>query len=326
MAEVAGSKKILIGTLAVSFFLGIIISLYFIRSITKPIEELLSATRQIKSGELQYQIEKKLPDEFGELATSFNEMAASIQDQYKLLQKTERLAVVGELAAGMAHEIKNPMAGIKVAMEVLNQDSPLGPEDKAVLHRVIKEIDRITALLKGLLSYARPPKPEMHSLDVNQILETSINSAQYALQKPKNLSGDEAKQQIKIVKKLNPDIPTIVADPNQLQQVFLNLLLNAVDAIASSTEEQGIITVQSRHPSGKAIEIIIADNGKGIESQALGEIFKPFYTTKHHGTGLGLAITKRLVDQHKGGNITAAHNPEGQGVIFTITLPLDPTG
>ena len=322
MAEVAGSKKILIGTLAISFFLGILISIYFIRSITKPIEELLGATRQIKSGELQYQIEKKLPDEFGELATSFNEMAASIQDQYKLLQKTERLAVVGELAAGMAHEIKNPMAGIKVAMEVLDHDSPLGQEDKAVLHRVIKEIDRITALLKGLLNYARPPKPEMHSLDINQILDTSINSAQYALQNPKNKSS-ESKQQIKIVKDLNPDIPSIVADPSQLQQVFLNLLLNAVDAISSGSEEQGIITVQSRQSSKESVEIIISDNGKGIDSQSLGEIFKPFFTTKHQGTGLGLAITKRLVEQHKGGSIIASNNPEGKGITFTINLPVE---
>lgn len=144
MTEVANSKKILIGTLAFSFLVGILISLYFIKSITKPVAELLGATRIIKSGMLGHRIEVKLKDEFGELAESFNEMAVSLKEQCQKLQTTERLSVVGELAAGIAHEIKNPMAGIKVSMEVLSQDSPLGSEDKEVLHLVIKEIDRIT--------------------------------------------------------------------------------------------------------------------------------------------------------------------------------------
>jgi len=321
MSEVANSKNILKGTLVFSFFVGIFISLYFIKSITKPVAELLSATRKIKSGKLQYQIEEKLKDEFGELATAFNEMAASLEEQCSRMQETERLAVVGELAAGMAHEIKNPMAGIKIAMEVLDQDSPLGPEDKDVLHQVIKEIDRITALLKGLLNYARPPEPEMISLDVNQVLEATIKSAQFAMRTPGS-KGQELDRQIEFVKDLSPDLPHIVADPNQLQQVFLNLLLNAVDAISSIPERQGVITIQSRKSSGEKVHIVIVDNGKGIDSQSLEEIFKPFYTTKHHGTGLGLAITKRIIEQHDGGSITVANNQDGEGMTFTITLPV----
>ena len=323
MAEVNNSKKILTGTLIFAFLTGVLFSLYFIKSITEPVTELLSATRKIKSGKLQYRIEEKLKDEFGELAASFNEMAASLQEQYIKLQQTERLAVVGELAAGMAHEIKNPMAGIKVSMEVLSQDSPLPPEDKEVLLRVINEIDRITAMIKGLLSYARPPKPKMISMDVNQLMEVTIKSARYSMRSPKyKLMAPD--MQIEFVTDFNPDLPHIVADPDQLQQIFLNLILNAVDAIYAVSDRHGVITIQTRQSSDEFVEISIANSGKGIDNKALEDIFKPFFTTKTHGTGLGLAISKRLVEQHNGG-ISVANNPGDDGVTFTLTFPIEKT-
>ncbi len=250
-------------------------------------------------------------------------MAASLKEQYNKLQETERLAVVGELSTGMAHEIKNPMAGIKVSMEVLSQDSALDAEDKEVLHLVIKEIDRITSLLKGLLNYARPPKPEMVSLDVNQLLETAIKSARFAMRTPRD-NGKEVGPEVELVKDLSPGLPQIVADPSQLQQIFLNLILNAADSIASNTGQQGVITIQSRQDLAGFVQISIADNGKGIDSAALDKVFNPFFTTKSQGTGLGLAITKRLVEQHNGGTIAVACNPDGKGVTFTITFPVEP--
>lgn len=321
MAEVAYSKNILIWTLGFAFLASVLISLYFTKSITDPIAKLLYATRKIKSGKLGYQIEDKLKDEFGELASAFNDMALSLMDQCNKLQATERLAVVGELAAGMAHEIKNPMAGIKVSMEVLYRESPLDQEDKDVLRRVIEEIDRINALLKGLLNYARPPKPEMVLLDVNQLLETTLKSAKFALQSPKNKSK-ESNRQIEFVKEFSPDLPQIIADPAQLQQVFLNLILNAMDATSSITERQGIIILQTRKYSDDFVQIAISDNGKGIDAKSIDKIFNPFFTTKPQGTGLGLAITKRLIEQHTGGSIFVMNNPEGSGLTFTITLPV----
>ncbi len=322
MAEVADSKKILVATLAFSFVIGILLSLYFIKSITKPIAELLNATRKIKSGKMQYQIEEKLKDEFGELAASFNEMAGSLQDQCKKLQETERLSVVGELAAGMAHEINNPMAGIRGSMELLSKNSSLDPEDKEVLHQVINEIDRITALLKGLLNYARPPKPKIVSVDINQILETTIKSAQYAL-RTSNGKKKESDRQIEFLKNFRRDLPHIVADPSQLQQVFLNLILNAVDAVSGISERRGVITIQTRQSSDGFIQTSISDNGKGIDSSSLEKIFNPFFSTKPQGTGLGLAITKRLVEQHNGGSIAVESNQKEKGVTFNITLPIE---
>ena len=321
MQEVNDSKKILTGTLIFAFCVGIIFSLYFIKSITEPMTELLNATGKIKSGNLDYRIKENLKDEFGKLALSFNSMANSLQEQYAKLQETERLAVVGELAAGMAHEIKNPMTGIKVAMEVLSHDSPLPPEDKEVLLRVINEIDRITGMIKSLLNYARPPKPELIDLDVNKLLEATISSARYSLRSPK-YKVNTPDMQIEFVKDFGPKIPNIFADPNQLQQIFLNLILNAVDAISSKPENQGVIIIKTRQPSNETVEISIADNGKGIEFKSLDDIFKPFFTTKSQGTGLGLAITRRLVEQHHGGTITVANNPGGAGAIFTLTFPV----
>jgi signal transduction histidine kinase len=317
MEKVANSKKILAATLVFALFVVVLISLYLIKNITEPVAELLHATRKIKSGKLQFRITEELKDEFGELALSFNEMAVSLQEQYNKLQETERLAVVGELAAGMAHEIKNPMAGIKVSMEVLSQELPLEPEDKEIFLRVINEIDRINSLLKSLLSYARPPKPESVAFDVHQVLEATIKSARYSLQTPRD-ENEGQKKKIEFVKDFHPDLPRIVADPGQLQQVFLNLILNAVDSI----NEKGRITIRTAAPSEGVVQIAITDDGRGIDNESLDKIFKPFFTTKSQGTGLGLAICKRLIEQHNGGTITVASNPGGPGVTFTITLPI----
>lgn len=134
-------------------------------------------------------------------------------------------------------------------------------------------------------------------------------------------------RQIDFVKDLNPDLPQIVADPSQLQQVFLNLFINAVDAISSlpDPEVQGVIKIQTRVTSENTVEIIISDNGKGIDEELIKEVFKPFFTTKSKGTGLGLAISKRLVEQHNGGNISVESNPEGAGVTFIMSFPVDET-
>jgi signal transduction histidine kinase len=295
----------------------VVVSFFFIRRVTRSLSVLTTATGKIKSGRLQYRIDEELKDEFGELASSFNKMAVSLQEQYNKLQETERLAVVGELAAGLAHEIKNPLAGMKVSIEVMSQELELEPEDREIFLQIIHEIDRINALLKSLLNYARPPWPEFVATDVHRILEETITTARYSL-KGTGRDADDRKKEIRFIRDFDPDMPGIIADPAQLQQVFLNLILNSVDAI----DREGTITIQTRKTSDGAVRIAIADNGPGIDSEPLDRIFKPFFTTKPQGTGLGLAICKRLIEQHKGGAITAANNPAGEGVTFTITLPI----
>jgi two-component system sensor histidine kinase AtoS len=229
------------------------------------------------------------------------------------LQRADQLVKVGEMAAGLAHEIKNPLAGIKVSIEVLASELEVEQKDKDVFRLIINEINRIEILLKNLLSYARPPKPNFVSLDVNEILETAINTVQLSWKGAAEKTGKV--KDIQFVKELLDGLPPIVADAAQLQQVILNLLLNAVDAI----QEKGVITVKSLTEREESVQIVVADTGKGINEEGLEKIFQPFFTTKPKGTGLGLSICNRLIEQHHG-RMRVFLNPDG-GLTFTICLP-----
>lgn len=316
--DIAKTNLILIIMVTIGPLIFIITAFYFLRGFTGSLTVLTRATRKLKSGKLQYRIEEPLKDEFGELADSFNDMAVSLQEQWNRLQETERLAVVGELAAGIAHEVKNPLAGIKVSIEVLCQELDLDQEDREVFLQIVNEINRLNSLLKNLLNYARPPKPEYTSFDIHQLLDAAISSARFSLQRYGE--EEESRKHIEIITEYSPEVTKVFADPGQLQQVILNLLLNAGDAIA----EQGTITVLTRQKTVDIVEITVSDTGKGIESEMLDKVFKPFYTTKSNGTGLGLAICKSLIEQNRLGRLTVANNPDGTGVTFTITLPSHP--
>jgi len=287
------------------------LSVIFIQGFTSPVNKLLAATRQLKKGDLSYRIEG-LQDEFGEVAASFNEMAKSLRDDCIRMQWAEQLVVLGEMAGGLAHEIKNPLAGIKASMEVLSMDTTLAEENRDVLLKGVEQIKRIEVLLKGLLNFARPPKPDFMPVDVNSVLDTTIG---LALRHPQFASRDS--KTITVIKDYDRHLPKTMADPQQLQQVFLNLLLNAADAMPDG----GMITVETSRPEpGLSLHIQIVDTGDGIDEAVVDKIFQPFFTTKQHGTGLGLAITKRLIEQH-GGTINVKNN-HAKGVAFMITLPV----
>jgi two-component system sensor histidine kinase AtoS len=233
------------------------------------------------------------------------------------LQRTERLVVVGEMAAGLAHEIKNPLAGIKVSIEVLTSELQLEPEDSKVFQRIIDEINRIETLLKNLLSYAVPPTPQFAHIDVNRIIETAIKTVVFSLKSPAQRTKSREVKDIRFAKALDDRLPRITADPSQLQQVLLNLFLNGIQAIP----EKGSITVETSTQADGFIRIVISDTGKGIDEKDLGNMFLPFFTTKPKGTGLGLPICKRLIEQQNG-SIDVAYNDTG-GLVFTITLPVE---
>jgi two-component system sensor histidine kinase AtoS len=234
------------------------------------------------------------------------------------LQRAEQLVVVGEMAAGLAHEIKNPLSGIKLSIEILSNELDLAKEDDELFQRIIAEINRIETLLKNLLNYAKPPVPQFAPIDVNWIIEAAVKAAKYSLKGPALGANPQQAKEIEFVKELG-DLPLIVADAAQLQQVILNLLLNAVHAV----HDGGTIRLATTAMVDDAIQIVVADNGKGIAELGLEKIFLPFFTTKPKGTGLGLSICKRLIEQHNG-TIRVARNPEG-GLTFTIRLPVQQT-
>jgi signal transduction histidine kinase len=303
-------KNFLFLMVTVGPFFAVGFAFILISGIAKPVRSLLDATRRIKSGDLDHRI-VGLNGEFGEVADSFNEMAASLKTQMQEMQRTEQLKVFGEMAAGLAHEIRNPLAGIKVSMEVLLSDLQLEERDKLVLAKVIEEIRHIELLMKNILNFARPVAAQPTLVDINQLLGKTIDF----INNHPSFSAPDARR--KIVQDLAPDLPDTSIDPQQLKQVFLNLFLNAADALPDG----GAITVRTRNDEpSQTIVIQLQDTGKGIPAELIDKVFQPFFTTKVKGTGLGLAVSKRLVEDN-GGNIKVNNNVSGGGVTFTITLP-----
>ena len=312
--NIHNSEMLLYSLMIIGPFIIIFTTYYFLRNFSGSVLALTNATSKIKEGDLSFQIKNNLKDEFRVLADSFNEMAVSITEHEKTIKQAERLAAVGELAAGLAHEIKNPLAGIKVSIEVLKNDLDLEQEEKEIFLRVINEIYRIESLLKNLLNYARPAKPQLDFINLHETLDTMIKASEMSLKSPSSKS--ELLKDIKFVKDFDSDMPLICADGGQLKQVALNLILNGIDSIA----EKGTITIKTARSSKDSIEIMISDTGNGIDQKDLKMVFNPFFTNKAKGTGLGLAITKRLIEQHKG-SIDVVNNREG-GATFIITLPV----
>ena len=191
--------------------------------------------------------------------------------------------------------------------------STLADEEKDVLKKIIGEIKRIESLLKGILNFAKPPKPDFVTVNVNNIIETALT---FSL--TPSSSQEDSKGKIQIVKELDDRLPEIIADPMQLSQIFLNLLLNANEAM----KDGGTLTIKTSYdPIENSIFVSISDTGAGVDKELQEHLFHPFFTTKPKGTGLGLSITRRLIEQHNG-LLTFENNPAG-GATFTVKLPVN---
>jgi signal transduction histidine kinase len=309
-SHIATTKTMLFAFIAMGPVVLMTIGYFFIRGTMRPLGVMLTATRRLKAGDLDHRIEG-LTDEYGELSTSFNEMAGSLKEQIRKMQRTEQMVVVGELAAGLGHEVKNPLAGIKSAVNLLSDELTLKDEDRALFSQIVDEVGRLEALMKSFLNFAKPPKPQWESVNVNAIIETTID---FYLQS--NRSPSDETRRFQIVKELDDRVPSTIADPVQLQQVILNLLLNSLDAMPQG----GTFSVATRYDMfADTIQVEVRDTGRGIDPGTIDKVFQPFFTTKAKGTGLGLAICKQLIDQHGGG--ISVENAPGGGVLFRIVLP-----
>ncbi len=281
----------------------IVTSLLLMHCFTKPLQYLLTATEKIQRGNLDFRV-LGLKHEFGTLAASFNDMAASLQTQMKQLQRSEQLAACGKIATTLVHEVRNPLAGIKVAMAVLSDESSVSEEDRKILGKVVNEVNRIDNLLSNMLKFARPNPPQYSTVNINDVIEKALKFTPGVIKDKIQVDWDKSKQP--------PDIKT---DPDQLYQVFLNLFINAEASLPT-----GETIFLSTSWNDINIQIDVADNGPGIASANFEEIFTPFFTTKAKGSGLGLATCRSLVTLLHG-SITCANRREG-GACFTITLPL----
>ncbi len=226
------------------------------------------------------------------------------------MQRAEQLKMVGEWAAGLAHEIKNPLAGIKGSVQVLLDEPGISADDKILIGKAVDEIKRIELLIKSLLNFAKPPQLQLLPTDLNDLLDKTIT---FSLKHP--LLSAKSPTPIKVLRDFDTRLPQTMADPMQLQQVFLNLMFNAIEAMPNG----GALAVRTTYDDTQnLINVAIADSGKGVEQTLLDQIFQPFFTTKRKGSGLGLAITRRLVEQH-GGEIFVESNT-GRGTVFNVSL------
>jgi signal transduction histidine kinase len=281
--------------------------------IQRPMVELQEKMAQVSEGDLNASVSfSGRNDEIGDLGRNFNHMMLQLResrDEIERLHRTqmsraEHLATLGELATGLAHEIRNPLAGIAGVIEIVGRDLPATSPARAVVKDVRLEITRISRTLTDLLETARPRRPEVRRSNLNTTVEHAVMLArQQVLSRP-----------IKIELQKAPDLSEVEHDSDQVHQVLLNLLLNAVQAM----EGAGTVHVEigSR---GDCASVVVSDTGRGISPQNLPNIFRPFYTTKGNGTGLGLSLAHRIVEDHHGR--IEVSSTVGKGSKFTVLLP-----
>jgi two-component system NtrC family sensor kinase len=308
------NRLLLFGVVAIAA-VSLMIFLLVNRIVLKPVHEIVAATQKVAAGDLYYKIAIAKRDEIGMLANSFNEMTKKLSEAQRQVYQSQKLAAVGQLAAGVAHEINNPLTGVLTFSSYLLKRAEDKPEFKEDLEVIVRETKRCREIVKGLLDFSRQSPPEKHESDVNEIVERAIRIVQTQLDT----------NHIVLQKHLNTHLPKIHADANQIQQVLVNLLLNANDAMA---EKGGILTVDSGNAgsdgskgnSGNDIEIRVTDTGCGIPGANLQKIFDPFFSTKGpKGTGLGLAVAWGIIEKH-GGRIEV-ESEAGKGTTFRVLLP-----
>lgn len=311
-----------------------VITAYLIsRRLLKPVRELLAGTGHVREGDLGYRVPVVERDEIGELAQSFNAMAQEIQEHRGHLQKmvqaktlelkqaqdsllqSEKLASIGLLASGVAHELNNPLTSILMNINLLMEEVEDQPDLYKELKRVSDDTLRCKRIIDDLRDFSRRHELEIHSCDINEVVRNALGLIARELK----LHG------ITLFEELYPQLPLIPCDPGRMQQVLTNVFVNAIQAMGQG----GSLTVRTGMRESLA-EIVVQDTGPGIAAEIRGKIFDPFFTTKSDGTGLGLSIVYRLMEEHGGSiaveSLTTAEARSGEsglpGATVRLFLPL----
>ena len=342
------ANTVTVGGISLGFILvaSLLLSFLVHRMVYVPLRDLESGAKRLSSGNLEQLIPIRSGDEFGQLATSFNSMTSALRKSeselrewgHTLEQKVEKrtrelriaqaeaargekLASIGLLAAGIAHELNNPLTGILTFSHLLRKNVPDGSTEAEDLDLVIRETKRCAAIIRRLLDFAREKAPEKKFADINQIIENTVR----IVEQPAHLHN------IEIVMDLDRELPLVWVEPDLIEQVIMNMLVNAQHAI----EDEGSITIRCRRsPVPRSpdpgmepvpmVEISIIDTGCGIPEEDLQRIFDPFFSSKEvgKGTGLGLSVSHGIVRAH--GGCIEVDSTVGQGTTFRICFPLDP--
>lgn len=286
------------------------------RRITRPLEGLSKAVRKIAKGDFDVNVAIKSKDEIGELSTSFNDMAGELKERESSLKKaqhalvqSEKMAAVGTLSAGLAHEVKNPLSAVlgyaQLSKRKLEQPEALLKH----LDTIETETRRCNEIIGNLMQFSRQEKGEHSEISVNEVVQKSIAIVDHQL----------SLKDVRIESELAEGIPVISGNANQLQQVLMNLMINAQQAIG---EDGGTVDLAT-YVAGGSVFITVSDTGPGIDKDVAAKVFEPFYTTKPagQGTGLGLSVTYGIIQDHAG-DISVKRSESG-GAKFVITLPLE---
>jgi signal transduction histidine kinase len=292
-----------------------IISLFWSRLITRPIELLSKAAKEVGRGGFDVRVQATSRDEIGDMAQSFNQMAEGLDTRERELKasqaalvQSEKMAAFGQLGAGIAHEVKNPLAGIiglaQLLLRKVEKDGPLYKN----IEMIEKEARRSKSITENLLKFARQEKVTFTRIDLNGVATESAAIVDHQL----------GINQIKLKRELAHGLPQIVGNANQLQQVLMNLMINAQQAMEG---KPGTVTLSTRLLNAEQVELWVTDTGPGIPKEIQAKIFEPFFTTKPagKGTGLGLSVSYGIIKEHKG-EVRIESTP-GKGAAFIISLP-----
>ncbi len=322
LSELRSTQQLLLAVSVCGVVLGVAFVWFLIRRVTQPLRQLRDSAEAVGRGDFSRRVEVTSNDECGELAVVFNQMTENLNTSRQELEKTvetlkstqnqliqsEKLSGIGEFVAGVAHELNNPLTSVMGFAELLQQ-SELPEQHRRYLDIMFKSAKRCQKIVQSLLSFARRHAPERKVVCLNEIVESAVDILAYQMRT----------SNIEVAMELDPRLPSTEVDPHQMQQVFLNIINNARQAMEGG-ETRGRLQVSTESSAGR-VQVIFQDNGPGIPPEHMKKIFNPFFTTKEvgKGTGLGLSICYGIVTEH-GGTITPSNQP-GEGARFVIEFP-----
>ena len=312
LADIERTRNLVMALGGLAILAGLGVATWQARTVTRPLADLVHGAQNIAAGNLGDRIPAHGAGEISQLGLAFNQMAHALEArigelkgaQDEVVRKT-RLAAIGEIAAVMAHEIRNPLGAISNCAQVLRKHAPLSPENAELLEIIKSEADRLNAIVSDFLAYGRPRSPVFQHVDIHE----SIDEALRMLRRDARCTPS-----IAIAKKYGASGLTVRADPDQLRQIFWNLLINAVQAMDGA----GTITVETTECGGR-LDVVVADTGCGIPPTDVARLFEPFQTRRAAGIGLGLATVRRIVEDH-GGHVSMDSVP-GVGTQVLVSLP-----
>jgi two-component system NtrC family sensor kinase len=303
------------GITGLGMVIAFVISFYLGNTIIKRIRMLKEAAEAIAAGNLDYKLSPDKISGFDMLDEAFNYMSKSLKDHdeklhkaHQQLAKTEKLTALGGMAAGVAHEINNPLGGILLYSNLVLEDIPEDSPARENMEKIIYQTNRCKEIVQNLLDFARTPTGDMLPLKINNMIKTSLN-----LVKDQSMFHG-----IEIDTRLAEHLPEVIGDKSRLEEVFVNLFINAADAMNG----KGKLTITTMTGTNNSVKILVSDTGTGIDEEHLPHIFEPFFTTKEpgRGTGLGLSIAYGIIRKHNGA-IDAESEPGKGGTTFIISLP-----